>query len=903
MATHRKLSKDFIQSVADVALKALRLAQSETTATNGVISVSNDDGTSTVIGGNSISEYVGDTTPPGKPTVYWMTGNGTIIGIWKGELEGGIPDDFDRVAFRIDGEEFGEVYGIGSTGSDELEVGTTYTCDAVAYDKAGNVSEPSDAVEITVRDAQQEFQEAYDLLSEALTEAQEKIDAAEAAADELRSQMTDISTTLTETASSLTALIEGAISTADEALEATTSLQLTIDGITTQVAELYTSSEETLERMSTLEQTVEGFTATITEAYEAADASLQETLTALIEATAAEIKSTLTTEYTNNEDLEAQLQSIIDQTSESISAAVEGVITTDTLADELTTYLSGAGADILVNLIQTYVDSLVYDEDGNEIYATTSQLTQTSNSLTTSITTVQSSVSSLSDDVDSLSDSVDSAVDDIEALEAVYGTSSSSATKTTKSVTCSNFTLTTGSRVTVKFSYANTYLGAIKLNVNSTGAKTIYVGTSATSTTNGLLWAAGAYITFIYNGSYWVVTETPGSYSCTCSIAAATAAKTAAPTQDAVIMNGTLVSVAFTYGNSADEPTFDLDSTGAYSIYVNGEAASEDNPLSLKSGVALSLQWTGSYWEVPETSVSSIIRQDSKGITISRYTGGDQDSSEAVLTNKSLTFANAAGKYYAKMGTDGFTVYDEGTQMGNFSSSGIYLGQGEVGSTEYNKLILTSGGVQVFIPQTTVSDGVYGFTISNTDLNPSYQEAYFRVNTQGDVGIGGNLYFGTSSKAQAAIHLATATWTTTTNWTENVLVDFSATLTEVEAYYPMGLIRCYIDSGTFQSYFYLHGWTNFATTTSMAPKGHIYYLPRESASSSHNLTLYVSWLCVRENLLGLGSDYASTSSAKAATLIDLEGLEEGEEEDEEEGEEEAANITVAECEVVDFTVL
>lgn len=883
MATHRKLSKDFIQSVADVALKALRLAQSETTATNGVISVSNDDGTSTVIGGNSISEYVGDTTPPGKPTVYWMTGSGTIIGIWKGELEGGIPDDFDRVAFRIDGEEFGEVYGIGSTGSDELEVGTTYTCDAVAYDKAGNVSEPSDAVEITVRDAQQEFQEAYDLLSEALTEAQEKIDAAEAAADELRSQMTDISTTLTETTSSLTALIEGAISTADEALEATTSLQLTIDGITTQVAELYTSSEETLERMSTLEQTVEGFTATITEAYETADASLQETLTALIEATAAEIKSTLTTEYTNNEDLEAQLQSIIDQTSESISAAVEGVITTDTLADELTTYLSGAGADILVNLIQTYVDSLVYDEDGNEIYATTSQLTQTSDSLTTSITTVQSSVSSLSDDVDSLSDSVDSAVDDIEALEAVYGTSSSSATGTTKSVTCSNFTLTTGSRVTVKFSYANTYLGAIKLNVNSTGATTIYVGTSATSTTNGLLWAAGAYITFIYNGSYWVVTETPGSYSCTCSIAAATAAKTAAPTQDAVIMNGTLVSVAFTYGNSADEPTFNLDSTGAYSIYVNGKEASGDNPLALKSGVTLSLQWTGSYWEVPETSVSSIIRQDSDGITISRYTGGSHDDGEVQVQNT------------------GVYILDDGTTVGQFTQDGIVLGQSPTSKTT-NKLFLDEDGVRIHIPETEQGTGIYGFTITSTTstLTPSYSQAYFRVNTQGDVGIGGNLYFGSSSSDQTAIHLAKATWTTTTDWDEGVIVDLTATLTEVEDYYPMGLIRCYIDETTYQSYFSLHGWTNFATTSSTAPKGHVYYLPRESSSSSHKLTLYVSWLCIRENLLGLGSDYASTSSAKAATLIDLDGLEEEEEEDE---EEEASNITVAECEVVDFTIL
>lgn len=84
-----------------------------------------------------------------------------------------------------------------------------------------------------------------------------------------------------------------------------------------------------------------------------------------------------------------------------------------------------------------------------------------------------------------------------------YGTCSTSASTAAKSVTCSGFTLSTGSRVSVKFTYSNTNTSAT-LNVNGTGAKSIRTG-SAVETIKTYTWPAGATVEFCYNGTYWVI--------------------------------------------------------------------------------------------------------------------------------------------------------------------------------------------------------------------------------------------------------------------------------------------------------------------------------------------------------------------------------------------------------------
>lgn len=93
------------------------------------------------------------------------------------------------------------------------------------------------------------------------------------------------------------------------------------------------------------------------------------------------------------------------------------------------------------------------------------------------------------------------------AFERYYGTSSTAAATETKAVNCSGFELETGAMISVKFTYANTATGTCYLDVNSTGAKRIRRSGSSTQAVNNI-WDAGDIVTFVYDGSSWVLTGT-----------------------------------------------------------------------------------------------------------------------------------------------------------------------------------------------------------------------------------------------------------------------------------------------------------------------------------------------------------------------------------------------------------
>jgi len=84
-----------------------------------------------------------------------------------------------------------------------------------------------------------------------------------------------------------------------------------------------------------------------------------------------------------------------------------------------------------------------------------------------------------------------------------YGTSSTTASTAEKAVTCSGYALNAGNIIGVLFSTANT-ASVPTLNVNSTGAKSIYIGASTpASTTNVLKWSANTMVYFMYDGTYY----------------------------------------------------------------------------------------------------------------------------------------------------------------------------------------------------------------------------------------------------------------------------------------------------------------------------------------------------------------------------------------------------------------
>lgn len=150
---HRDLSPDFRSAAAIVASRALSAARGQATAPAGTISVRSPDGTRTVIGTDGgIRQFVGDTTPPGRPTgVSWSSSAGDVTARWDGTLEGGVPADLDYVELRAGDEVVGRLRRAGSC-SMRAKAGTELSCAAVAVDVSGNASEPTEAFALAVRD-------------------------------------------------------------------------------------------------------------------------------------------------------------------------------------------------------------------------------------------------------------------------------------------------------------------------------------------------------------------------------------------------------------------------------------------------------------------------------------------------------------------------------------------------------------------------------------------------------------------------------------------------------------------------------------------------------------------------------------------------------------------------------
>lgn len=91
----------------------------------------------------------------------------------------------------------------------------------------------------------------------------------------------------------------------------------------------------------------------------------------------------------------------------------------------------------------------------------------------------------------------------------VCGYCSTAAAKAAKAASATSFALTSGVTVLIRFTAANTSKSALTLNVNSTGAKTVYINGAASSSSNYTL-PAGTYPCH-YDGTYWHV-YTNGTY-------------------------------------------------------------------------------------------------------------------------------------------------------------------------------------------------------------------------------------------------------------------------------------------------------------------------------------------------------------------------------------------------------
>ena len=126
----------------------------------------------------------------------------------------------------------------------------------------------------------------------------------------------------------------------------------------------------------------------------------------------------------------------------------------------------------------------------------------------------------------------------VEATNVAYGTCSTAAATAAKVVTLSgntNWKLVPGSMVVVKFTYTNTATNPT-LNVNGTGAKSIWVNTAVITTSN-LTYAgiASRPIKFVYDGTYYVVMGWSGDDNSTYALMTAAEATTGTATNAKLI--------------------------------------------------------------------------------------------------------------------------------------------------------------------------------------------------------------------------------------------------------------------------------------------------------------------------------------------------------------------------------
>lgn len=283
-----------------------------------------------------------------------------------------------------------------------------------------------------------------------------------------------------------------------------------------------------------------------------------------------------------------------------------------------------------------------------------------------------------------------------ERAVAYRGECGTGATTVAKVVTAKNFLLNKGVTITVYNTTANTSTGALTLNVNSTGAKPIFIDGAAASSTNQLLWVAGSMITYTYDGTNWCVQDPGVWYGTECIVSVGTAAKTTTA-KGCVIRKGTTIYVPFTYANTSTTATLNVGSTGAKAIYYGTTATrpTTANGFGWIAGTTAVFVFDGANWRTGDSSAAQKANDAAK-----------------VATNY-LTFSETNGLDVGYSGTlakaringSGFEVFDSDNQSAAFMGLVDNVSMSRIGRTsgyhiitssaDYGYLALRDGNTQV----------------------------------------------------------------------------------------------------------------------------------------------------------------------------------------------------------------
>ncbi len=129
------------EQLAALAAGALDMASRQQTGNIGSVTIPTAGGTKLIAGEaaglQGIAPWVGDTTPPGMPTgVSVESAAGMILVSWDGNLQGGVPADFDHISILVDDVEAGQLRVRGTATLGPYEADSVHQVTARAWDDA-----------------------------------------------------------------------------------------------------------------------------------------------------------------------------------------------------------------------------------------------------------------------------------------------------------------------------------------------------------------------------------------------------------------------------------------------------------------------------------------------------------------------------------------------------------------------------------------------------------------------------------------------------------------------------------------------------------------------------------------------------------------------------------------------
>ena len=349
-----------------------------------------------------------------------------------------------------------------------------------------------------------------------------------------------------------------------------------------------------------------------------------------------------------------------------------------------------------------------------------------------------------------------------------YGTCDTAAGTAAKAVTCADFSLATGATILVKFTNANS-VSSPTLNVNSTGAKSIYYRGAALASSL-YYWGAGDIVEFYYNGTQWDLLDVSNTNTTYSSLSASDATTGTATTgrlitakvlHDKIVEMLPSVSQTATSGNEVGKITVNGTATTLYApiqTTVSGNAGSATKLATARTIDGVSFNGSANITHYGECSTAAATAAKTVALTGFTLATGAKVAVKFTVTNtaasptlnvnstgaKSIMYRGsaisagylAANRVYEFVydGTDYELIGDINTDSNTTygGDRGISLVSGKFGhsntavtaKTAYGSTTTTASANGGTIVVTDIKYDGYGHITGSTDRTITLSEAY-----------------------------------------------------------------------------------------------------------------------------------------------------------------------------------